>query len=76
MEAKCKMDSAPQKNAPGRVNLRARAELDLLHCRRGGLRGGGFTEVADDAGGLPDVGEAGAGIGFAEAQDEAVHFAE
>ena len=40
------------------------------------LRGGGAAQVADDAGGGPGVGEGGAGLGFAETQDEAVHLLE
>lgn len=43
---------------------------------RGGWLRGGPAEVADGAGGFPGVGEAGAGLGFAEAEDEAVHLGE
>ena len=39
-----------------------------------GFRRGGGAEVADDAGGGPDVGEGGSGFGATEAEDEAVHF--
>ena len=45
----------------------------------GGVRGsagGGGVEVADDAGGRPCVGEADAGGGLAETEDEVVHLAE
>ena len=43
---------------------------------RGGGRGSGSTQVADDAGGVPGGGEAGAGFVAAEAEDEAVHLGE
>lgn len=40
------------------------------------LGGGGCAEVADDAGGGPGIGEALAGFGLAEAEDQAVHAEE
>ena len=45
-----------------------------LRSGGGGFRRGGAAEVADLAGVFPGGGEAGSGFGFAEAEDEAVHF--